>query len=90
MPADRPSAIGRAMTWPLIAAIRVYQWTLSPWLGGQCRFHPTCSRYAEEALRVHGPIRGLRLTVSRVARCQPLCRGGYDPVPGWREPRPRL
>jgi len=61
--------------------IRLYQWTLSPLLGGQCRFEPTCSRYAADAFQEHGVVRGTRLTVGRLLRCHPLCRGGYDPVP---------
>ena len=55
--------------------------TLSGWLGGQCRFHPTCSRYAEEAIRTHGAIRGSILAAGRVLRCNPFGRGGLDPVP---------
>jgi putative membrane protein insertion efficiency factor len=71
----------RASAWGPIALIKVYQWTLSPLLGGQCRFHPTCSRYAEEAFREHGLWRGGRLTVLRLVRCHPFSKGGYDPVP---------
>jgi uncharacterized protein len=65
----------------LIAAIRTYQLTLSRWLGGQCRFFPTCSRYAEEAIRTHGAIKGSFLASRRVLRCNPFGRGGLDPVP---------
>lgn len=65
----------------LIAPVRVYQWTLSPILGRQCRFHPTCSHYAVEALRVHGAGRGVWLTLRRLARCHPFARGGLDMVP---------
>lgn len=61
--------------------IRVYQWTLSPFLGRQCRFHPTCSRYAAEAYQRHGFRAGSRLTLRRLARCHPFHAGGYDPVP---------
>ncbi len=61
--------------------IRVYQWTISPWLPNCCRFEPTCSHYAVEALRVHGFWRGSWLTCRRLLRCQPFCRGGVDPVP---------
>lgn len=65
----------------LIGLVRVYQATLSPVFGGQCRFHPTCSVYAIAALREHGAWRGSALTVSRLVRCHPLSKGGYDPVP---------
>jgi len=64
-----------------VLVIRVYQWTLSPLLGGQCRFYPTCSQYAIEAYRLHRPLRATALVVGRLARCQPFARGGYDPVP---------
>lgn len=65
----------------LLAAIRIYQLTLSGWLGGQCRFSPTCSRYAEEAIRSLGATRGVFLATRRVLRCNPFGRGGLDPVP---------
>ncbi len=68
----------------LIAAVRFDQATLGPYLGGHCRFHPTCSTYAIDALRTHGAARGSWLTVRRLLRCQPLGGGGYDPVPGKR------
>ena len=68
----------------LIGAIKLYRVTLAGLLGGQCRFHPTCSRYAEEAVRVHGAIRGSALAAWRVLRCSPLSRGGLDPVPEGR------
>jgi uncharacterized protein len=69
----------------LLAGIRIYQLTLSGWLGGQCRFSPTCSRYAEGAIRSLGATRGSFLAVRRVLRCNPFGRGGLDPVP-----RPRF
>jgi uncharacterized protein len=65
----------------LVGAIRAYQLTLSGWLGGQCRFSPTCSRYAEEAIRSLGAARGSFLAARRVLRCNPFGRGGLDPVP---------
>jgi putative membrane protein insertion efficiency factor len=60
--------------------IRLYQLTLSPYLGGQCRFHPTCSNYAMEALARHGFWRGLGKSLVRLAKCHPFHPGGYDPV----------
>jgi putative membrane protein insertion efficiency factor len=65
----------------LIAAIRAYQVVLSPFLGGACRFTPSCSAYAAEAVAMHGAWRGLRLAVRRVASCHPFGRSGFDPVP---------
>ena len=64
-----------------IAAIRAYQLTLSPFLGGSCRFLPTCSAYAIEAIGTHGAWRGSVLAVRRLSRCHPFGRAGYDPVP---------
>lgn len=70
---------------PLAHALRalvvLYQWTLSPFIGRQCRFEPTCSHYALEALSTHGAIRGGALTVWRLLRCNPWGGWGYDPVP---------
>jgi putative membrane protein insertion efficiency factor len=75
--------------WPLVALVRVYQVTLGPLMGGHCRFTPSCSHYALEALREHGAVRGSWLTARRLARCHPLGGGGYDPVPPRAEPRGR-
>jgi len=71
-------------SWPqtaLMGAVRGYRFFLSPWLGSACRFEPTCSAYALEALERHGAAAGLALTVGRIARCHPWCTGGCDPVP---------
>ena len=68
----------------LIAAVRAYRLLLSPWLGGACRFTPTCSVYAIEALERHGAATGSYLTLRRLMRCQPWCAGGHDPVPPTR------
>lgn len=65
----------------LILAIKLYQLTLSPFLGRQCRYEPTCSVYAEEALRRFGVLRGGWLAVKRLGRCHPWGGTGYDPVP---------
>lgn len=67
--------------WLLIKLVRLYQLTLSPIIGNQCRFSPTCSNYSIEALEKHGAIRGSWLTIKRIGRCHPGCDGGYDPVP---------
>lgn len=67
--------------WPFIALIWVYRFTLSPLVGGQCRFVPTCSRYALDAYRRYGACRGTALTLRRILRCHPFHPGGYDPVP---------
>lgn len=75
------AAIEKALCKLLIALIRLYQLTLSPLLGQRCRFHPSCSAYATEALQRHGVLRGTRLALSRIVRCHPLNPGGYDPVP---------
>ncbi len=61
--------------------INLYQLTVSPLLPRCCRFEPSCSHYAEEAFREWGFWKGCRLTIFRLLRCQPLCKGGYDPVP---------
>jgi putative membrane protein insertion efficiency factor len=66
----------------LIFLIRIYQLTLSRLLGPVCRFHPSCSRYAAECLRLHGAARGSLLSVKRLAKCHPFHPGGYDPPPG--------
>ncbi|MBS1655379.1 MAG: membrane protein insertion efficiency factor YidD [Bacteroidetes bacterium] len=66
---------------PFIALIKIYQWIISPILGPKCRFTPTCSHYAEEALKKYGPIKGLWLAVKRILRCHPWGGSGYDPVP---------
>ncbi len=73
----------------VLALLRGYWLLLSPLLGrDKCRFTPSCSAYAREAVETHGVIRGLGMTAWRVLRCQPLCRGGYDPVPPTRDPHP--
>ena len=68
----------------LLGLIRLYRVTLSGWLGGQCRFYPTCSRYAEDAIRLHGAVRGMLMAAWRIARCGPFTRGGVDRVPAPR------
>jgi len=65
----------------LIFIIDAYRWLLSPWLGSNCRFYPSCSTYAREALALHGACRGSWLACRRIGRCHPWHPGGYDPVP---------
>jgi putative membrane protein insertion efficiency factor len=69
------------MKYVLVFLITLYQKLLSPWLPPSCRYTPTCSQYAREALLKHGLFRGLLLAVKRLARCHPFHAGGYDPVP---------
>lgn len=66
----------------LLTLIKGYQFLLSPWLGNQCRFYPTCSHYAAEAIQRHGSVRGGMLALRRLGRCHPWHPGGFDPVPG--------
>jgi putative membrane protein insertion efficiency factor len=65
----------------LIAPIRFYRYVISPWLGYNCRFTPTCSAYAIEAIETHGALCGGWLSLRRILRCHPWCHGGHDPVP---------
>ena len=69
----------------LVGLIRLYRLVFSGWLGGQCRFYPSCSHYAEEAVRTHGAVRGTLRAAWRVARCGPFTEGGVDPVPPRRK-----
>ena len=68
----------------MILLVRLYQATLSPLLGGQCRFQPTCSQYFIEAVTRRGAVRGSLMGLWRILRCHPFSRGGYDPVNGER------
>ncbi|MFN6955426.1 MAG: membrane protein insertion efficiency factor YidD [Acetobacteraceae bacterium] len=72
-----PSLPARALRGAVVA----YQWTLRPILGCNCRFHPSCSDYALDALKSHGAIRGGLMSAGRILRCNPWNPGGYDPVP---------
>ena len=65
---------------PLVILVRLYQMSFGPFMGGHCRFSPTCSQYAIDALTAHGALRGSWLTVRRISRCHPFGGGGYDPV----------
>ncbi len=75
------SYVKRGLALPFILLVRFYQLCISPLKPPCCRFTPTCSQYAIEALRKHGPIKGLYLTVRRLLRCHPWGGSGYDPVP---------
>jgi uncharacterized protein len=71
----------------MLALIRTYRVLFSPLLPRACRFYPTCSEYAEQAVRRFGPLRGGALVVSRLSRCHPFHRGGFDPIPTREEGR---
>jgi putative membrane protein insertion efficiency factor len=73
--------LSQALRALLLLPIRLYQWTLSPLLGVNCRYAPSCSEYAVEAIATHGALRGLVLTARRILRCHPWGGSGYDPVP---------
>lgn len=75
------NGLQRILIAPFVLLIRLYQWILSPLLGPKCRFTPTCSHYAAEALQRHGLLRGLWLSVRRIGRCHPWGGSGHDPVP---------
>jgi uncharacterized protein len=69
------------LIWVLIIPVRIYQWIISPWLPKTCRYNPTCSQYAIEALLEHGPVTGLLLGTKRILSCHPWGGHGHDPVP---------
>ena len=73
------------MRWLLIKLVRGYQYFLSPWVGSNCRFNPTCSNYAIQSIQTHGALKGTWLAIKRIGRCHPWTDGGNDPVP----PNPR-
>lgn len=73
--------ISQGLAWALLALVRIYQLTLSPLFRPACRFWPSCSDYAAEAIQRHGVARGTRLALSRLTRCHPWRAGGLDPVP---------
>ncbi|MCH2455452.1 MULTISPECIES: membrane protein insertion efficiency factor YidD [Idiomarina] len=73
--------ISKALRAVPIALIKIYQWVISPLLGPRCRFYPSCSHYACEAIEKHGTIRGVFLATKRIGKCHPGHPGGYDPVP---------
>lgn len=73
--------ISAIIVYPLLMLIRFYQLFISPLIGQNCRFHPTCSCYAHQALKTHGVLRGGLLSIKRIVKCQPLHPGGIDNVP---------
>ena len=73
--------LNKVATFPLLILIRVYQLIISPLLGSNCRFMPTCSEYAMESLRSYGLIKGSYLTIKRIGKCHPWGGHGYDPIP---------
>lgn len=77
--------VSRALAWPLLGLVFVYRNAISPLLGANCRFQPTCSAYAHEALERYGAFRGGQLALRRIIRCHPWGGSGYDPVPGLQE-----
>lgn len=77
-------AAGRARSagaWVALLLIRMYQIFLSPFFGGMCKYEPSCSKYAQEAVQKHGARRGAWLALKRLGRCRPFVKGGFDPVP---------
>ena len=71
--------LARLPAWTVIGLVRVYQWTLSPIFGRQCRFEPTCSHYMIGAVNKYGVVRGVLKGIWRILRCNPFCQGGHDP-----------
>ncbi|MDG5501573.1 membrane protein insertion efficiency factor YidD [Marinobacter sp. BGYM27] len=72
----------------VLLPIRFYRYAISPLMASHCRYHPTCSSYALEAIQGHGILRGGYLAIKRLLRCHPWCVGGYDPVPGHCDQQP--
>lgn len=78
---DLPNIFSRGLSWLLILPIRFYRQFISPFTPPSCRFTPTCSEYARQAILKHGPFKGLALAIWRILRCNPWGGSGYDPVP---------
>ena len=74
------AALSKVSILMVVSLIRVYQYAISPLLGPRCRFYPSCSQYAIDAVRMHGMMRGSYLAIKRLCRCHPGCAGGHDPV----------
>ncbi len=73
--------IHKLLSWLLILPVKIYQWVISPIFPAACRYQPTCSHYMVEAIKIHGPFKGLWLGIRRISRCHPWGGWGYDPVP---------
>lgn len=73
--------INRMLTNMIVSIFKMYQFAISPLLGNRCRFYPSCSQYAIQAIQSHGILLGSYFVVLRILRCNPLCIGGYDPIP---------
>lgn len=80
-PAGQEATLSMSMRTVLLLLLRCYKLVISPWLGDRCRFYPSCSDYAREAIQTHGSARGTYLALRRVCRCHPFHPGGHDPVP---------
>lgn len=79
------NALSKALAWPLVQLVRLYRVAISPWLGSNCRFEPTCSNYAIEALQTYGVLKGTWMAMRRIGRCHPWGGSGYDPLPNRSE-----
>jgi len=75
------ATFSKALQYPFLLIIRIYRYVISPLLGPRCRFYPSCSSYAEEAIKIHGVAKGGWLATKRICRCHPFAEGGVDPVP---------
>jgi putative membrane protein insertion efficiency factor len=73
--------IYKLLSWLLIVPVKIYQWAISPFFPAACRYQPTCSHYMIEAIKIHGPFKGLWLGIRRISRCHPWGGWGDDPVP---------
>lgn len=80
-------SLATLLAWPLLAVVGFYRLAVSPWLGVNCRYQPSCSQYAMDALRLHGAVQGSWLAAKRIGRCHPWGGSGFDPVPeGTKDP----
>ena len=78
-------SLGRLLALPMLGLVWLYRLAISPWLGNNCRYAPSCSEYTMDALRIHGAFRGSWLAAKRIGRCHPWGGSGYDPVPEKQE-----